>query len=148
MFCSVVGVVFGLDLLRLRLRLRQPAAGSHGRSHIAAVRGRRWTCPVLTLVVLISGGGSNLNSLLDAADDAEFPARAVAIGADRDADGVAHVEERGIPSLTVPFSSFNDRDSWGDELLAQVSSRQPDFMIRSGFMRLLPPDPAMHSRHS
>ena len=39
MFCSVVGVVFGLDLLRLRLR--QPAAGSHGRSHIAAVLGRR-----------------------------------------------------------------------------------------------------------
>ena len=93
---------------------------------------------MLKLVVLISGGGSNLRSLLDAADDAEFPARVVAIGADRDADGLLHAEERGIPSFTVPFSSFDDRDAWGDELLAQVKSWQPDLVILSGFMRLLP----------
>ena len=93
---------------------------------------------MLKLVVLISGGGSNLRSLLDAADDVEFPARVVAIGADRDADGLAHAEERGIPSFTVPFSSFNDRDAWGDELLAQVDLWQPDLVILSGFMRLLP----------
>ena len=93
---------------------------------------------MLKLVVLISGGGSNLRSLLDAADDAEFPARVVAIGADRDADGLAHADQRGIVSFTVPFTSFRDRDSWGDELLAQVDSWQPDLVILSGFMRLLP----------
>ena len=93
---------------------------------------------MLKLVVLISGGGSNLRSLLDAADDAEYPALVVAIGADRDADGLAHAEQRGIASFTVPFGSFADRDAWGDELLEQVTSWQPDLVILSGFMRLLP----------
>ena len=53
---------------------------------------------MLSLVVLISGGGSNLRALLDASQDAEFPARVIAVGADRDADGFAYAEEYGIPT--------------------------------------------------
>jgi phosphoribosylglycinamide formyltransferase-1 len=94
---------------------------------------------VLSIVVLISGGGSNLRALLEASQDAEFPARVVAVGADRDADGLAHAEEFGIPSFTVPFSSFDDREQWGDELLAQIRQWEPDLVILSGFMRLVPP---------
>jgi len=94
---------------------------------------------VLSLVVLISGGGSNLRALLEASGDAEFPARVVAIGADRDADGLALGEEFGIPTFTVPFSSHADRDAWGDELLDQIQQWQPDLTVLSGFMRLLPP---------
>jgi phosphoribosylglycinamide formyltransferase-1 len=94
---------------------------------------------VLSLVVLISGGGSNLRALLEASEDAEYPARVVAIGADRDADGLALGEEYGIPTFSVPFSSHADRDAWGDELLAQIQQWQPDLTILSGFMRLLPP---------
>ena len=94
---------------------------------------------MLSLVVLISGAGSNLRSLLEAAEDAEYPARVVAIGADRDADGLDHAEAFGIPSFTVPFTSYPDRDSWGDAILAQVRFWQPDLVILSGFMRLLPP---------
>jgi phosphoribosylglycinamide formyltransferase-1 len=94
---------------------------------------------VLSIVVLISGGGSNLRALLEASEDAEFPARVVAVGADRDADGLAHAEEFGIPSFTVPFSSFDDREAWGDALLEQISQWQPDLVILSGFMRLVPP---------
>ncbi|GAB3573494.1 phosphoribosylglycinamide formyltransferase [Leifsonia lichenia] len=94
---------------------------------------------MLSIVVLISGGGSNLRALLEASQDAEFPARVVAVGADRDADGLSHAEEFGIPSFTVPFSSFDDRDEWGDELLAQIEQWQPDLVILSGFMRLVPP---------
>jgi phosphoribosylglycinamide formyltransferase-1 len=94
---------------------------------------------VLSIVVLISGGGSNLRALLEASEDAEFPARVVAVGADRDADGLAYAEEFGIPSFTVPFSSFDDREAWGDALLEQISQWQPDLVILSGFMRLVPP---------
>jgi len=94
---------------------------------------------VLRLVVLISGGGSNLRALLDASDDAEFPARVVAIGADRDAEGLAHAEEFGIPSFVVPFSAFDSRETWGDELLDQLRQWEADLVILSGFMRLLPP---------
>ncbi len=94
---------------------------------------------MLSIVVLISGGGSNLRALLEASEDAEFPARVVAVGADRDADGLAYAEAFGIPSFTVPFSSFDDRESWGDALLEQISQWQPDLVILSGFMRLVPP---------
>ncbi|MEY2847561.1 MAG: hypothetical protein RI885_226 [Actinomycetota bacterium] len=94
---------------------------------------------MLSLVVLISGGGTNLRSLLEAAEDAEYPARIVAIGADRDADGLLHAEEFGIPTFTVPFESYADRAAWGDALLEQVRSWNPDLAVLSGFMRLLPP---------
>jgi phosphoribosylglycinamide formyltransferase-1 len=94
---------------------------------------------VLRLVVLISGGGSNLRALLEASDDAEFPARVVAIGADRDAEGLAHAEEFGIPSFVVPFSAFDNREAWGDELLDQLGQWDADLVVLSGFMRLLPP---------
>jgi phosphoribosylglycinamide formyltransferase-1 len=93
---------------------------------------------MLSLVVLISGGGSNLRSLLDASDDAEFPARIVAIGADREAEGFAHAEAFGIPTFSVAWSSYPDRDSWGDALLEQIEAWQPDLVLLSGFMRLLP----------
>ncbi len=94
---------------------------------------------MLSLVVLISGGGSNLRALLEASEDAEFPARVVAVGADRDAEGLALGEEFGIPTFTVPFSAHPDRDAWGDELLTQIRQWQPDLVVLSGFMRLLPP---------
>ncbi len=94
---------------------------------------------MLRVVVLISGGGSNLRALLEACRDAEFPAHVVAVGADRAADGLAHAEEFGIPSFTVPFSSFDSREEWGDELLAAVQQWQPDLVVLSGLMRLLPP---------
>jgi phosphoribosylglycinamide formyltransferase-1 len=94
---------------------------------------------VLSLVVLISGGGSNLRALLEASEDAEFPARVVAIGADRDAAGLELGEEFGIPTFTVAYSSHADREAWGDELLEQIKQWQPDLVVLSGLMRLLPP---------
>jgi len=94
---------------------------------------------VLKLVVLISGGGSNLRALLEAASDAEYPARVVAVGADREADGFEHAEHFGVPTFSVAFSNFADRASWGDELLAQIEQWQPDLVVLSGFMRLVPP---------
>lgn len=94
---------------------------------------------VLSLVVLISGGGSNLRALLDAQSDAEFPARIVAVGADNDAAGLAHAEEFGVPTFTVPPTSFESRAAWGDELLEQIRVWNPDLVVCAGFMRILPP---------
>jgi len=94
---------------------------------------------VLSLVVLISGGGSNLRALLEASEDAEFPARVIAVGADRDAEGFSHAEEFGIPTFSTAMSSFADRESWGDALLEQIHVWAPDLVVLSGFMKLLPP---------
>ena len=94
---------------------------------------------MLSIVVLISGGGSNLLALLEAAEDAEFPARVVAVGADRDAEGFEHAERFGIPTFTVPYTSYPSREEWGDGLLEQILQWEPDLTILSGFMRLVPP---------
>ncbi len=94
---------------------------------------------MLSLVVLISGGGSNLRALLEASEDAEFPARVVAVGADRPADGFEHAEHFGVPTFSVALTAFDDRDAWGDALLEQVRVWQPDLVVLSGFMKLLPP---------
>jgi len=88
--------------------------------------------------VLISGGGSNLRALLEASAHADYPAHVVAVGADREADGLAHAEAFGIPSFTVPYSSFPSREAWGEELLTTVQEWEPDLVVLSGLMRLLP----------
>lgn len=89
--------------------------------------------------MLISGGGSNLRALLEACRDPQYPAHVVAVGADRDADGLAHAEAFGIPTFSVPFTSFDSREAWGDELLATISEWQPDLVVLSGLMRIVPP---------
>lgn len=94
---------------------------------------------MLKLVVLISGGGSNLRALLEAAEDAEFPARVVAIGADREASGLVLGEEFGVPTFTVPFTAYPDRDAWGEALIEAVRRWEPDLVVLSGLMRLVPP---------
>lgn len=94
---------------------------------------------MLTLVVLISGGGSNLAALLEAAESADFPARVLAVGADRVAEGLEHAEHYGIPTFSVAMSNFATREEWGDELLEQIQLWNADLVVLSGFMKLLPP---------
>jgi formyltetrahydrofolate-dependent phosphoribosylglycinamide formyltransferase len=93
---------------------------------------------VLAVVVLISGGGTNLRALLERCADPAFPVRVVAVGADRDATGVVHAEEFGIPSFLVPYPAYPSREAWGDALLTEVAKWQPDVVVLSGLMRLLP----------
>jgi phosphoribosylglycinamide formyltransferase-1 len=94
---------------------------------------------VLKLVVLISGGGSNLRALLEAAEDPEYPARVVAIGADRDADGLVLGEEFGIPTFTVPFTAYESREAWGEALIEEIRRWDAELVVLSGLMRLVPP---------
>jgi phosphoribosylglycinamide formyltransferase-1 len=93
---------------------------------------------VLRVVVLISGGGSNLRALLERCDDPAFPAHVVAVGADRDAPGLVHADEFGVPSFVVPFPLYETREAWGDALLEAVRVWAPDVVVLSGLMRLLP----------
>lgn len=93
---------------------------------------------MLTVAVLISGTGSNLRALLEAARHPDFPARIVAVGADRDAEGLAHAADFGIPSFTVPYRSFEHRDAWGEALGDRLDEHRPDLVVLSGLMRLLP----------
>lgn len=94
---------------------------------------------MLSLVILISGTGSNLRAVLDACADPEFPARVIAVGADRDASGLDHARERDIPVFVVPFREYPSRDAWGEALLAEIHRFDADLVVLSGLMRLVPP---------
>ena len=93
---------------------------------------------MLSVVVLISGTGSNLRALLEAAQQQDFPARVIAVGSDREADGSQIAREFGVPTFMVPFGSFDTREEWGDEMVKELTSWQPDLIVLSGFMRLFP----------
>lgn len=94
---------------------------------------------MFTVAVLISGTGSNLRALLEAAASADFPARVIVVGADREAEGFAHAEAFGIPTFLVAYEQFDSRDEWGSELTEQLAVWNPDLVVLSGLMRVLPP---------
>ena len=90
--------------------------------------------------MLVSGSGSNLQALLDAADDPSYGAAVVAVGADRPAvEGLARAERRGLPTFVVPVRDFATRDEWDEALLSQVSGFEPDLVVSAGFMKLVGP---------
>lgn len=93
---------------------------------------------MLQVVVLISGTGSNLRALLEATALPGSPARVVAVGADRDAAGLAHAAEFGIPAFTVAWRDYDSREAWGEALAARLRPYAPDLIVLSGLMRLLP----------
>ena len=88
---------------------------------------------MLKLVVLISGGGSNLRALLEAASDAEYPARVVAVGADREADGFEHAEHFGDLSEAIMRTG-----SFAGELIGEPSADLKT-MLAGGPIRLFTP---------
>lgn len=94
---------------------------------------------VARLVVLISGGGSNLESLLESLPGSQVDAEVVAVGSDCQASGLAHAEARSIPTFVVEPGHFDSRATWGEALGDQIAQWNPDWIILSGFMRLLPP---------
>ena len=91
------------------------------------------------LVVLISGSGTNLAALLRDLPGSGIDAEVVAVGADRQAPGLQHANERGIPTCVVSPGEYESRESWGVALGDEVASYAPDWVVLSGFMKLLPP---------
>jgi phosphoribosylglycinamide formyltransferase 1 len=90
------------------------------------------------LVVLVSGEGTNLQALIDAARDADYGADVVAVGADRTGiKALARAEQHGIPTFTVRLKDYENRTAW-DEALAQACARfEPDLIVSAGFMKLV-----------
>ncbi|MBT4909621.1 MAG: phosphoribosylglycinamide formyltransferase [Microbacteriaceae bacterium] len=91
------------------------------------------------LVVLISGSGTNLAALLRDLPGSGIDAEVVAVGADGQAPGLQHANERGIPTCVVSPGEYESRESWGVALGDEVASYLPDWVVLSGFMKLLPP---------
>ena len=91
------------------------------------------------VVVLISGTGSLCAALLGAADDPAYPADVVAVGADREAPGLAAARERGIPTFVCPVRAHPDRAAWDEALAAEIAAHRPDLVVSAGFMKIVGP---------
>ena len=101
----------------------------------------------LPIVVLISGSGSNLQAIIDAAQEAELPVdiRAV-ISNQSDAFGLERARRAGIETRVLSHRDFPDRESYDAALQDLIDEYQPGLAILAGFMRILTPGLVHHYR--
>ena len=90
------------------------------------------------LLVLASGTGSLLASLLEAAVG-EYPARVVAVGADRDCKALQIAEDAGLPTYVVRLGDYRDRPAWDAAVTDATAAHEPDLIVSAGFMKILGP---------
>lgn len=91
-----------------------------------------------SLVVLISGNGSNLQAIMDAIQTGALSAEIKAVVSNtKEAYGLERAHLAGIPAIVKPKRKEQDREQYDAELAAIVSSYQPDFVILAGWMRIL-----------
>ena len=89
------------------------------------------------MVVLASGTGSLLRSLLDATTVADYPACIVAVGVDRDCPAVDIASAASVPSYTVRLRDYPDRDAWDGAITEATAAHEPDLIVAAGFMKIL-----------
>ena len=96
-------------------------------------------------VVLISGRGSNLSAILQAAQAPDYPAMIAGVVSNKaDAPGLQLARDAGIPVSVVPNADYPDRASYDQALQAAVDAYAPDLVVLAGFMRILTPEFVAH----
>jgi len=90
------------------------------------------------LAVLISGRGSNLQSLIDACSQPDFPAEiALVLSNVASVQGLERAAKAGIPTVVISHKDFADRQSFEDAIHARIAAAKPDLVCLAGFMRIL-----------
>lgn len=90
------------------------------------------------LVVLASGSGTLLQSLLDACAAAAIPAHVALVGSDvPDCQALARAAAVNVPTFTLAPADFPTRRDWDDALTGTVVAADPDWVVSAGFMRIL-----------
>lgn len=94
----------------------------------------------LRLVVLVSGAGTLLQSLLDAQVSGKLDATVVAVGSDRaGVAGLDRAEAAGVPTFVHPLERGADRAEWDARLTELVAAHAPDLVVSAGFLKLVGP---------
>ncbi len=96
------------------------------------------------IVILISGGGSNMAAIVRAAQSRDWRGRcgaqvAAVVSNRADAGGLAFARENGIATEVVDHKRFDSREAFDAELAAVVDRHQPSLVVLAGFMRILTP---------
>lgn len=96
---------------------------------------------LLPVVVLISGGGSNLQAIINASQAGELPVDIRAVISNMSgAHGLERAQQAGIPTEVVEHKSFAQREDFDRALQTAIDVHQPALVILAGFMRLLSDD--------
>ncbi|HCT91079.1 MAG TPA: phosphoribosylglycinamide formyltransferase [Lachnospiraceae bacterium] len=95
---------------------------------------------MLKIVVLVSGGGTNLQAILDAIDDGKITDTRVeaVISNNSGAYALERAAKRGIPTETVTRKAISDRDAYDRALLAAVQRYSPDLVVLAGCLVVIP----------
>jgi phosphoribosylglycinamide formyltransferase-1 len=92
------------------------------------------------VVVLVSGGGTNLGALLDAADQPDYPAQIVGVGSDRPSvPALERAASAGVETFVVVPDQYPSRVAWDLALADATAVHRPDLVVLAGFMRLVGP---------
>jgi phosphoribosylglycinamide formyltransferase-1 len=91
-----------------------------------------------SIVILISGRGSNMASLLAAVADGSLPVRVAAVIANRpDAPGLQRAAQAGVATQVVDHRAYADRAAFDGALAQAIDAHAPDLVVLAGFMRIL-----------
>ncbi len=92
----------------------------------------------LAIVVLLSGGGSNLQSIIDHITKHTLNARIKCVlSNDSKAYGLERAQQAGIPTRVIEHQQYSNRESFDLELIRCIEQFQPELIVLAGFMRIL-----------
>ena len=90
------------------------------------------------IVILISGRGSNMRSIVEACRAEQWPAQVVAVIANRpDAGGLLYAQQCGIATHVIDHKAHSSRETFDAALMQAIDVHQPDLLVLAGFMRIL-----------
>jgi phosphoribosylglycinamide formyltransferase-1 len=97
--------------------------------------------------ILISGRGSNMQALVEAAQADDYPAEIVLIASNRpDAAGLDWAKTRGLPTLAIDHKNYANREAFEEVLQKALASAKTELVALAGFMRLMTADFVEHWR--
>lgn len=96
----------------------------------------------LRVVVMVSGGGTNLQAVIDSVKDGTITNTQIVgvISNNKNAYALKRAEENDIPSMCVSPKDFETRDIFNEKLLEAVDSYEPDLVVLAGFLVVIPPE--------
>ena len=96
----------------------------------------------LRVVVMVSGGGTNLQAIIDSVKDGTITNTQIVgvISNNKNAYALKRAEESDIPSVCVSPKDFETWDIFNEKLLEAVDSYEPDLVVLAGFLVVIPPE--------
>ncbi|MBE02933.1 phosphoribosylglycinamide formyltransferase [Marinobacter lutaoensis] len=97
--------------------------------------------PLPRILVLASGSGTNVQALIDATRERDFPGRIVAVGSNRPkAFALERAAQANIETFVVDHTQYDSREAFDAALMAEIRRYNPDVLLLAGFMRILTDD--------